>query len=209
VWATETGYGTASNYNTYSLDLPTQAKYIGRTLIQQLENSIARTYLYQFSDICSDNLNGCPGGYAEFGLVAMNNGDYTNLTPKPSYYEVQGLIATFSDPGTPFTVTPWSYGISGTTANIVLAPFQKRNGTYVLAIWNKSPGWTTSAPFQAISVPNQTVNVTFPVGAVVQAQYFDVPTGTLTAPVQYTVGSSGNLSLRIGDSINLLSVTLP
>lgn len=68
-------------------------------------------------------------------------------------------MATLTDSGPPFTPIPLTYRVQSQNT-IKRGLFQKRNGTYVLSIWNEVPSWNPEAGVPLI-VPPVTVSVTF------------------------------------------------
>ncbi|HTX59829.1 MAG TPA: hypothetical protein VMH02_09115 [Verrucomicrobiae bacterium] len=135
IFVTETGWTTPSE-----IDEATQGKYVVRVLLYDSISGIARTLLYDFIDDGTDRKNSEDG----YGLLHYDG------SPKPSFYGVRTLVRALEDPGPAFSPAPLALGIEG-ARTIDHELFQKRDGTYVLAIWNEVPSWNP-ATFREIAV---------------------------------------------------------
>jgi hypothetical protein len=125
VMSTETGYSTI--LGNPSIDYRTDLRYVTRLYLEQFNAGISRSYVYEFIDESA--------AVQSFGTNGLLQ---NNLTPKPAYTGVASLIGALNDPGAPFTTSPLNYNLSGlSTVHHLL--MQKRNGTYVLAIWLELP----------------------------------------------------------------------
>jgi len=145
MFATETGYGTT--YGTSQIDYRTDLRYITRLFFEQFNAGLQRSYAYEFLD------DGGTAAFANFGLVQ------SNLAPKPAYTGVKSLISALKDPGSAFQTSALTYKISGFNANVHHLLLQKRNGSFVLALWVETPSWNVTTNSD-IAVPNQTVTLT-------------------------------------------------
>jgi hypothetical protein len=134
LFVTETGYTTAGSIGSVSgsgvIDDTTIGKYVSRVLFVDSLAGIERTYLYELHDDGTDATNPQDG----YGLITYD-GD-----PKPSFYAVQAIIALLSDRGRPFTPRALAYDVSA-PATVRHELFQKRDGKYIIAIWNEVPSW--------------------------------------------------------------------
>ncbi|MBV8154452.1 MAG: hypothetical protein JOY98_08525 [Candidatus Eremiobacteraeota bacterium] len=151
LFVTETGYTTVGKERSSStgIGMVTVGKYISRVLFIDSLAGIARTYLYELHDDGTDASNAQDG----YGLIEYDG------TPKPSFYAVRSIVRALSDRGPAFTPSPLRYGVSG-KATIDHELFAKRDGEYVVAIWNEVPGWNPATK-KTIVVPPSTVTLTF------------------------------------------------
>jgi hypothetical protein len=166
IMATETGYGDLASL-AGSVDSRTLARYVPRTYLEHFLHGISRTTTYEFYDEPGS------GNFANFGIVNADN------TPKSSYYAIQSLISTLTDPGTNYTPQSTSYYLTGNLNNVHHLMLQKRNGTYELVIWVEAQGYDPNAKVD-LTVPAQTVSL----------QPAHVPT---TASIA-TIGDTGKLT---------------
>jgi hypothetical protein len=179
---TETGYDQEAGF----IDAATVAKYLVRTLLMTWNAGVSKTFIYEFAD---------EGGSAgNFGLVTAS------AAPKPAYVAIKSLIAALADPGATFATTPLSYTISG-ASTMQSTLLQKRNGTYILAIWNEVPSWNTSTNVEIV-VPPQTVTLTFTKAPTsISALAFNAAGNLVASPV------SATHSLAITDTVTLVTIT--
>jgi len=144
LYITETGYSTNGE-----VDETTLGKYVSRVLLIDSLGGIARTYIYELHDDGTDPKNSEDG----YGLIRYDG------TPKPAFNAVRNEIALLSDPGPAFAPAPLQYGVSG-VASLRHELFEKRNGTYLLAVWNETASWNPNT-LREIPVAPSPVAVTF------------------------------------------------
>jgi hypothetical protein len=144
LYITETGYSTFGE-----IDEKTAGKYISRALLFDSLAGIVRTYIYELHDDGTDTTNSEDG----YGLFRYDG------TPKPAFNAVRSEIALLSDPGPSFAPAPLAYSVTG-VASLRHELFQKRDGTYVLAIWKEARSWN---PYRLREIPvaPSPVTVTF------------------------------------------------
>lgn len=146
VVTTETGY-----WDTASLDdwVPREVagRYMPRVLLEQFQAGIVRTYLYELVDYD-------PSG----GTYGLLNGDGS---PKPAFTAVKSLLNLLTDRGPAFTPKDLAYSIRSGTQDVRHMAFQKRNGTYFLALWLARPSFNQTKR-QSIAVSEQSVVVVLP-----------------------------------------------
>ena len=191
VVATETGYGTNLAI-AEGIDANVQAKYLQRTLFEQWNAGVRRTYLYQLMD---DTPNGA-NAFASYGLVD------TGLNPKPAYTAIAALDGALADPGATFATTPLSYAITGNVNNVHHTLLQRRDGTYELAVWLEASDWNETANAE-ITPAAQSITLNLPL-SVGQANVTTI--GTSGAPSASTLTfSNGQATLSAGDTISLVT----
>ncbi|MDB5041819.1 MAG: hypothetical protein JWN27_2545 [Candidatus Eremiobacteraeota bacterium] len=187
VYITETGYGDTSN--TVYVPPATKARYTVRTLLEAWNAHVPRTYVYELVDE--------GGGY--FGSYGLTDG---RGTIKPAYAAVKNLLAHLSDPGTPVVPRSLSYTLAA-PAQVHHALFQKRDGSFVLALWLEAPEWDarTNTP---LALSPQATRLTFArTPSRLRSTSFDDAGNVVTG----TVASAASVTLNIGGSPTLLDVT--
>jgi hypothetical protein len=189
IMVTETGYDDSS---IPQLPLPTKLKYTLRTLFDFWNVGVLRTYMYEFADE--------GGSSGLFGLIGVN------AQPKPTYTAVKNLIAALTDPGASFATTPLSYSLNlNGVSTIQQTLLQKRNGSYILALWNEVPAWNTNtnAP---ITVAPQTVTLSLNAAPSKIAAATFSSTGSLVAATVATT-SAPTYTFSISDYVTLVTIT--
>jgi hypothetical protein len=72
---------------------------------------------------------------------------------KPAFYAVKAIIGLLRDPGPAFAPTPVVFSVDA-VRTMRYELFQKRHGTYVLAVWNAVSSWKPAhARNAAITIP--------------------------------------------------------
>jgi hypothetical protein len=180
VVSTETGYisGTQSD--------AVFGRYMARLLFEHLSMGVPRTYLYELLDeVNSPN----------YGLV------HDDYSPKPAYTAIKNLISLFSDEN--FSAGKLDYSLTGQTDNVYHTLFQKKDGTWMMAIWlgvasaNPVPGFETySVPAQSVTLKSNT-----PVGAVTISTLDD------NGNISTQPASSGNpVTIPVTDTVTIVSL---
>jgi len=182
ITVTETGFGTDGG----QLSESTQAKYTVRNYLA-LNNAGAKgIYNYELID------EGGPP-FAKMGLVR------SDLSPKPSYYALQGLLSTLADSGSG-SLAPLGYALTGSTANLQHSLFQKSDGTYVLALWlGGQSADPNSGADQSVAAQNVTLTLRRSIAPTL---------GTFTSGgrlQQQTLPSSTTTTIAVTDQVQLLS----
>jgi hypothetical protein len=117
---TETGYMMFTTPQQYTIPPGTGASYIPRTLLLAYAQGVKHTYMYELLDEVSS-----PG----YGLIDGN------MNPKPAFLAVQNLIANLWDEGPSFTPGTLAYSLTGGGSTLKQILFQKRDGSFWLAVW--------------------------------------------------------------------------
>ena len=188
---TETGFFAFPATSTpYQVTEAVEAIYFPRTLMAAYAWGIRRTYLFELMEYAGD-----PVGY---GLMRNDN------SPKPAFIAVKNLIATLSDPGTTqFYPGYLKFEITGSTKNVNDLLFQKRDGSFWLALWNSSPVYNPSTN-QEISVPLQSVTLTLFNGYKAQSsQQLDEAGGMSSA----SLGAKATVPLNVTSGVDLVKIT--
>ena len=121
IFATETGWGTGVEPDEVTDAV--QGVYVPRLFLDHFEEGVARTDEYELLDEASPPFD-------HYGLLR------SDLTPKPAYAALQSLLATLDDPGDGVTRRDvLRYSIDADSQGLRHALFEKRNGTFYLALW--------------------------------------------------------------------------
>jgi hypothetical protein len=179
-----TGYNSVTE-----VDELTQAKYISRLLLFNLQAGVRRSYLYDLKD---------DGGglFPASGLIRADD------SMKPAYAAVASEIAFFADPGPATSAAALSYSIQEPSSSIDHLLFVKRDGTLVLALWNETPSWNVTAN-EEIAVAPQEVAVTFAFAPRAVAAVSLNDAGALVAKTAAT--SQNTISVAVDDHVTLVS----
>jgi hypothetical protein len=131
---TETGYQTDA---ALSQGIPEDvaAKYILRVYLEQWRRGIKRTYLYELIDLPP----GFPAGDSKFGLLR------SDFSPKPAYTALVNLLHLLSDPGPSYPAAELNFTLTGDMSNVDHVLFQKRDGSFYLALWVEEPSYDVNS----------------------------------------------------------------
>ncbi len=197
--ATETGYnnGYLDPSNGYGVTENASAKYIPRLLMEYYHSGIEKTFLYELADDNPDPRGDSAWEELHFGLVRYD------LTYKPAAVRVKNLIAQLSDPGESFTPGKLDCTISGGDENLHHLLLQKRDGSYVLALWQNVKVYDNA---NRVEITNPTVPVTVSLSNFVSAggQLFDL--SSMSALSSYGAGVI-SFGLNVPDEVMLLKLT--
>ena len=190
---TETGYQTDTT-NPQGIPESVAAKYLPRLLLEQYAHGIRRTYLYELMDVSIPEKD----IHNTFGLVR------SDFSPKPAFASVQHLISLLADPGIPFVPQSLSFTLSGELSNVHHLLFEKRDGTYLLAIWQEVPSYDVNAK-RMLPVSPQHV-------AVDLASVFNIDQNRLNEDGTITTEASratSHAAIIVDDRLTLLRLTTP
>ena len=107
------------------------ARYLPRLLLEQFRKGILRTYIYELCDSPQVGVAADSG----YGLIRRDG------SRKPAFLAVRNLLQLFTDPGPAVPVVPLDYTVAGGGEDLRDMAFQKRDGTYLLALWIESSGY--------------------------------------------------------------------
>jgi hypothetical protein len=152
---TETGYLNDPS-DRQGIPESVAAKYLPRLLLEQYARGIRRTYIYELADVTHAE----QGIHNTFGLVR------SDFSPKPAYLAIQHLIAMLADPAltnssTAFTPRDLDFSLTGELSNVHRLLFAKRDGSYLLAVWQEVPGYDVNSKM-ILPVPPQRVICALP-----------------------------------------------
>jgi hypothetical protein len=171
---------------------PVIAKYIPRMLLEQYLDGIKRTYLYELAD---DQLSG--------GLYGLLRSDGTQ---KPQYVALKSMMQMISDPGAAYSTTRLVYAFSNSASDVHHLLLQKRDGTYLLAIWVEEPCYDVNAK-ASHTVASRSMHINFAKPVSVQGVYQWQADGTTVNTVSGLQSSS--LPVAVSDELTIVQFTAP
>jgi hypothetical protein len=173
---TETGY---TNQKSLAYYVPhwVAAIYLPRLVLHNWSFGAKRTYIY---DLVS-NLG------QDYGLIDAN------WNPKPDYYALANLLNLLSDPGPTFNPGSLNYGVSGGNGDLRHILFQKRNGTFYLALWLGESCYDVDTG-QSLYIAPEVVSVNLPAG--MQTTQYQWDNGGNTTKTVLTSANLANLSIN-------------
>ncbi len=143
---TETGYpsvsSVVSNPPNYTLIDAVAASYIPRTLLNNFNAGVVRTFLYEFVD------EGNAGAEQTYGLLR------SDLTEKPAYVALKNLSLMTFDSGPKFIPQKLAYKVQGATRDTFHTLLQKSDGTFLLILWQEVSSWDPKTMTAKRVVPN-------------------------------------------------------
>jgi hypothetical protein len=159
-----------------------------RTLLEAWNANVARTYLYELVDE--------GGGY--FGSYGLTD---ANGNVKPAYVAVKNLLAHLSDPGKPIALGSLAYTLAA-PAQVHHALFQKRDRSFVLALWLEASEWDPNANVPIAVAPQPTALTFGRLPTMLRTTSFD-DAGNVTTQ---TIAPARTLTLNVGGSPTLLDI---
>jgi hypothetical protein len=193
---TETGYWDDPLLQD-SIPPAVAGKYVPRVLLEQFRKGIARTYMYELVDYPEAGKDFWSG----YGLLTVDG------TRKPAFNAMQGLLSLLADPGPPIVTRPITYSIQGASADVRSMMFQKRNGSYYLAIWIETSGYDVNTR-TAIVVPPQTVTIGARYGPRAVSLHRWQADGRVTRTA-ISMSATGFVPITISDTLTVLELRTP
>ncbi len=197
LWVTETGYFAQPGpfSGSFGVSLAAQAIYAPRALLEYALAGAARTYLYELADDLEPGQD--PYNY-HWGLLD------TSGAPKPAFGAIASLLNLLSDPGPAFTPSPLAYTLTGGNSSVHHLLFQKRDGTYLLALWIEAQSYDFIKQV-ALAVPTQTVTLTLnqAVASADSIQWTD--TGTVSTGA---IAAAQSIPITVSDKLQIVRLTL-
>lgn len=141
VMTTETGYQDQPGVEDW-VPQPIAGRYLPRLLLEHFQAGIARTFIYELAD------------FENSGYYGLLNADGS---AKPAFHAVKGLLALLADPGNLFEVTPLNYSIEYDGRELRHIAFQKRDRSYLLALWIEEPAYDVPARRQTAVEPRPVI----------------------------------------------------
>ena len=197
-YMTETGYPTGNAAENH-VSLAAQRKYLPRTLAEQFNRGVSRTYLYELAD------EGTSQTDKELSFGILNN----NLTTKPSYTALQNMISLLKERTWNATTKQWSalsftpgsldYSLTGDTAGVHQLLLQKSSGEFYLMLWNEALSYDG---VNDVAVPAKSVNVVFNTPIAGASRY-----SLDSASALQTYMPTQTISISVPDEVVVLKLT--
>ncbi|MDJ0702676.1 MAG: hypothetical protein QNJ46_05295 [Leptolyngbyaceae cyanobacterium MO_188.B28] len=137
--STEGGYHTATAVNNVTEGLPDDihGRYMTRYLLEQFTAGYERSFVYELLDLKPDPEN--DDAKFNWGLFE------TDGTPKLAAKGIANLIDLLADPGDAFTPDSLNYSLQGMPEAGNSLFLQKRDGSFLLVLWNDADNWDEKA----------------------------------------------------------------
>ena len=162
------------------------AIYLPRVLLEEWNAGAKRSY--------RADLN--PGAASEFALLHKDGSETA------AFRAMQALISLLKDPGAAFSPTALPYSLSGVDASVHHALFQKRDGSYYLALWIEAPSYDVKTG-KMLAVPGQVAKLETTAAMTVTTYEFD-ETGQVTAKGS---GLSTPQMIPVSDRLTVVKLT--
>jgi hypothetical protein len=188
MYVTESGYGDAPGTPS-AVPPATKARYLLRTLLENWNAGVTRTYVYELVD----------NGSGDFGSYGLTDG---NGTIKPAYTAVKNLLAHLNDPGAAISPGSLAYALAA-PAQIHHALFQKRDRSFVLVLWLEAPEWDPTENRSVVVAPQAALLTFGRSPSSLRTTMFD-DGGNVTTRA---VAPAGALTIPVGASPIFLDVT--
>lgn len=193
---TESGYKNSEGMDGHpAVSERTAAKYSLRLILNRLNAGIQKLYFYQLINDVED-----------FGLLNSDG------TPRLQYTALKNFIHLMADEGDDFVTGNLSYGLSGELVDIHQMLFQKRNGNFMLVIWqgiNGSANGTQNNDYVDINNPDKKITLKLEQKASIVNVYrpsFDkVPDGNGINPIR-TLENTSVIDLSVPDHLVIVEI---
>ncbi|MCC7125796.1 MAG: fibronectin type III domain-containing protein [Acidobacteria bacterium] len=171
-----------------SIPIDVSGRYMPRLLIEQFRAGITRTFIYELCDFPSSG---------NYGLL------HADGAPKPAFHAVKGLLTLLADPGPAFEPQPLAYSISSGANPVRHHAFQKRDGTYLIAVWAEEPSFDMKLR-RGAPVASQPVTLLLPRPMRVLRAHRWQPDGTVASTSQGVVISA--VPFEVSDRLTIIEV---
>ena len=193
VWASECGYKMSGSTRGHpAVTQRAAAKYLPRQFLSHMLLGAPRVFIYQ--------------------LLNNNNEDFAlleyNGSPRLQFNSVKNFIAIFRDPGKPFSPGSLRYTLDGDLSDIRQMLFQKRDGRFLLAIWQGVPSSTVTWSDSGIAdlEPERralTLNLGTPI---VSAKIYEPSFSNLPAQSVVSHAGTNQISLNVPDHVQVVEL---
>lgn len=197
--ATEAGYHNAITQKARSTNPHSgcpesvSAAYEPRLFLYYRRFGVARSFKYELFDQGTDK----DDPEQNFGWLRHDG------SRKPGFHAMRNLIAAFSDPGPSFAPARLPVGLSGETEGLETALFQKRDGSFLLALWLAKSLWDVHS-FTETPVPPQQVRISLGAPWVDRIRQAAVNRPNEDARFQEAGLTSGGIALPVTAQVTLL-----
>ena len=152
---------------------------------------INRTFLYELCDFPNSG---------NYGLL------HADGAPKPGFNAVRSLLNLLADPGPPIDTRPLNYEVSDAGPAVRHFAFQKRDGTYFIALWLEEPSYDVPLQRGAV-VQGRDVTLRLPREMQVVRSHLWHPDGHAEARPVRVVTSSVNV--HVSDAMQVIEIATP
>jgi hypothetical protein len=184
VITTETGYSTDLQGTLNAVTEAAESIYFPRLLLEQWNAGITRTYIYELIDTTEG-----------FGIIRSDG------SHKPAFTAISNLLNLLSDKGALFVPRSLTYAISGAGSNLHHALFQKRDGSFWLALWIEAEGYDPDQHL-TIKVAAQRVTLITNIPLAMTLYQFDDRGTVTTTPV----ASGTSHAITVTDRLALIKL---
>ena len=150
ITSTETGWGSSPKDPAAGVDPVIQGRYIIRNFFLQKSAGVSRVYDFNLLD---QGVSTVP--YGSYGIVGIEPDG--SMQPKPAYYALKNLIAELRDDGKSFYPSGLSYRLTGDCAGVEHLLLQKRDGSFLLALWVEVASWDASNQKDFVRPPQKVI----------------------------------------------------
>lgn len=192
IMITETGIATSTNiagepaqFRPKLLSETVASKYQSRRLLELFNRGIARTYIYEL--YIHPNATPTSMDYY-FGLIDKNGRE------KPAFTAIKNMISLTKDAGADFTAGKLKYRLQG-PSSLRQTLLQKRNGQFLLWLWNEVDSTQAVSPQGATVTFNQ---------AVMDLKTYDP---LISTNVVAQASGVGQVEIQVADSPILIEMT--
>jgi hypothetical protein len=174
----------------------TAAKYSPRLVLERFKAGVRQVYFYQLINALED-----------FGMLNDDG------TPRLHYASIKNFISLMKDEGPVFATGQLEYALKGDTKNIHQMLFQKRNGKYMLLLWqgvNGSAKGTAESNYVDIENPEAKVSLLLGKKAstikIFRPSFDQLPDGNGITPVK-TVANKVAIGLSVPDHVLVIEIS--
>ena len=193
LWVTEYNHATyddRTRWSPFVMPDTVAARYLLRGLALMFKKGVERIFVYSLIDELDDE--------ESYGLLAHTAS--FDLEPRPAYHALQRLLASLSDPGSPHEPQSLDYRLLGDLADVETLLLQKRDGTWLLLIWQEVSLWDRASVAEIVP-PRRQLTLTLPVPTSVVAYEPSEDAGGKTL-----ASCSRSVSLSVPGHVMLLEI---
>jgi hypothetical protein len=135
-------------------------------------------------------------------------------SPRLQFTSLKNFIHLMADKGEDFTTGQLRYSLNGDMQNIYQMLFQKRNGTYILIIWqgvNGAANGTKNNDYRDVENPDRRITLKLPQNVadikVYRPSFNTLPDGNGVLPVA-TVKNRSDIELSVPDHLLVVEISI-
>ena len=173
------------------------AKYAPRIVLGRLSKGVSRLYFYQLINATED-----------FGMLNDDG------SPRLQFTSLKNFIHLMADEGKSFKPGELKYSLTGDTTTIHQMLFQKRNGKYMLLVWqgvNGSDKGTKRNDYTDIENPDRKLTLNLPRKAktvnIYRPSFDSMPDGNGVNPIE-TLKNQSAINLSVPDHILVIEISM-